>query len=376
MEMTAKNLAKVCKDAGYYRTPHLNEVLYFHFKGFCEITDAISEYVNARCLWIEGNAIAEIENLDKLTELRQIYFQDNCIRKITGLNNLTNLVTLNFTNNFINKIEGLEACSSLKSLILKNNRIKQLTDFEYILKLPHLETLDLTANNIEDEKALDIFAKCPSLLSLYIHQNPFVKKIKPYRKTVVGRCKKLKYLDDRPVFVDERRATNAFMENGIEGERSERALMREEERTKNEQNRLAFLALISNCKKEMAELHDQGLTQPPDTEFHIQNYGGDPTPEDKWFTEERARNARKSKEVQAMEKKALLQSLVEAKKEEEEEEEEETEGDGDKFLEALERTEIEHVDPMAATEVENDLVIEEVDDAVIDAADPTIPKSP
>ena len=259
MEMTKQGLAKICKDSGYYRTAHLNEVLYFHFKGFCEITDAISDYVNARCLWIEGNAIADIENLEKLTNLRQIYLQDNCIRSITGLENLTCLVTINLTNNFINKIEGLQHCQSLKSLIIKNNRIKKLTDFEAVLQLPLLETLDLTGNNIEDEGAIDIFEKCPSLLSLYIHQNPFIKKIKPYRKTVVGRCTLLRYLDDRPVFPDERRTTAAFMLNGIDGEREERLLMRQEEKERDERNRLAFLALVSNCKQEMSDLREQGL---------------------------------------------------------------------------------------------------------------------
>jgi hypothetical protein len=37
-----------------------------------------------------------------------------------------------------------------------------------------------------------------------------VKQIKHYRKTVIARCKDLRYLDDRPVFEEERRRVNVI----------------------------------------------------------------------------------------------------------------------------------------------------------------------
>jgi len=40
--------------------------------------------------------------------------------------------------------------------------------------------------------------------------NPVVKDIKHYRKTIIAKCKALRYLDDRPVFEEERRRVTAW----------------------------------------------------------------------------------------------------------------------------------------------------------------------
>ena len=44
-----------------------------------------------------------------------------------------------------------------------------------------------------------------NLKVLYLHGNEICMKIKSYRKTLIGLCPKLKYLDDRPVFPEDRR---------------------------------------------------------------------------------------------------------------------------------------------------------------------------
>ena len=40
--------------------------------------------------------------------------------------------------------------------------------------------------------------------------NPVVKDIKHYRKAIIAKCKALRYLDDRPVFDEERRRVTAW----------------------------------------------------------------------------------------------------------------------------------------------------------------------
>ena len=40
---------------------------------------------------------------------------------------------------------------------------------------------------------------------LYLQNNPVCKKIKNYRKTMIYEIPSLKFLDDRPIFEDERR---------------------------------------------------------------------------------------------------------------------------------------------------------------------------
>ena len=62
----------------------------------------------------------------------------------------------------------------------------------------------------------------PKLAVLYLQGNPVTKKIKNYRKTLIARIPTLKYLDDRPVFDEDRRYAEAFAVGGLEEERKER----------------------------------------------------------------------------------------------------------------------------------------------------------
>ena len=65
----------------------------------------------------------------------------------------------------------------------------------------------------------------PNLKVLYMQGNGCVNKIKNYRKTMIDKLPQLKYLDDRPVFADDRRNAEAFARGGLEEERKERALI-------------------------------------------------------------------------------------------------------------------------------------------------------
>lgn len=94
----------------------------------------------------------------------------------------------------------------------------------------------------------------PDLRVLYLQGNPVVKDIRHYRKIIIGRCKELRYLDDRPVFDDERRRVKAWYEAYIssngnadiaqEAERNELTLLRKEREEADERNRLAFEELV------------------------------------------------------------------------------------------------------------------------------------
>ena len=71
-----------------------------------------------------------------------------------------------------------------------------------------------------------------NLKVLYLQNNPICKKIPNYRKTLISRIKKLKYLDDRPVFEKDRRFAEAFYFKGLEGEKIEREKYKLEEKNK------------------------------------------------------------------------------------------------------------------------------------------------
>ena len=66
----------------------------------------------------------------------------------------------------------------------------------------------------------------PNLKVLYLQNNPVTKKIPNYRKTIISNIPTLTYLDDRPVFKDDRRHAEAFARGGLEEERKERNLIK------------------------------------------------------------------------------------------------------------------------------------------------------
>jgi dynein assembly factor 1 len=127
---------------------------------------------------------------------------------------MTNLRALNLTDNLIQKIEGLECLHSLETLQLKRNRIGKfggLDDALGLLQCPSLTVVDLSDNFIEDEAVLDeLWVKMPKIAVIYFQNNGAIKKIKNYRKTLISRIPTLKYLDDRPVFDEDRVAAEAF----------------------------------------------------------------------------------------------------------------------------------------------------------------------
>lgn len=60
--------------------------------------------------------------------------------------------------------------------------------------------------------------KMPNLGCLYLKGNPFFRECPNYRRRFIAQIPSLKYLDDRPVFTDERRISEAFLRGGKEAE--------------------------------------------------------------------------------------------------------------------------------------------------------------
>jgi dynein assembly factor 1 len=96
--------------------------------------------------------------------------------------------------------------------------------------------LDLSNNKIEDARIIDILDKLPNLGVLNMTGNGVTRNIPNYRKTLVCRLKNLKYLDDRPIFPEDRRLSEAWLRGGIEEEQKERELIRKEEQDRDRRN--------------------------------------------------------------------------------------------------------------------------------------------
>jgi dynein assembly factor 1 len=278
-EMTKAALRKICKDNSLYTTPSINDKIYLHYKGF-PIIQNLEEYTGLKAIWLEGNGLTKISGLENQKLLKTLYLHENLIEKIEGLENQFELDTLNLSKNYIKKIESLSHMKKLTNLNLAHNGIGCIESISHILEIPSLQTIDLQHNKLEDPEIVDVFAKLPDLRVLYLMGNPAVKKIRNYRKTVVFKCKMLKYLDDRPVFEDERRRTEAWgnvleaggsFEEAQDAERREIQLIRKEKDEADEKNFLAFEKLM----KEGQAIRRLKELSKPEAETELNPFSGE-----------------------------------------------------------------------------------------------------
>jgi dynein assembly factor 1 len=255
--MTIERLHKILDSDRrmYYRSHELNDKLYIHFQGFRKIEN-LETFTGLRSLFAEANAFEKLEGLETCTKLRSLFVQQNCIRKIEGLHNCPEMWGINLSDNWVERIENLAELRCLSSLTITKNRIgwNGLSDVME-LKDTTIGTLDLSDNNISDPEVLpEVFCKMKHLKVLYLKGNPVVKQIPHYRKTVIASLPNLKYLDDRPVFDEDRRYAEAFVAGGLEGEREMRKIVKQEKLDYHDRQVQAFQKMVAEAKERKREI--------------------------------------------------------------------------------------------------------------------------
>lgn len=73
-----------------------------------------------------------------------------------------------------------------------------------------------------------------------MQNNPVCKKISSYRKSIIAAIPTLRYLDDRPVFEDDRRYAEAYSRGGMDAERQERKVYKKEKDDEHSRNMSKF----------------------------------------------------------------------------------------------------------------------------------------
>jgi len=87
----------------------------------------------------------------------------------------------------------------------------------------------------------------PQLRCLYSQGNKFCNNVSAYRKKVIVGLPNLKYLDDKPVFEEDRRRAEAYARGGIEEERAEIKKIKKEKDDKHWANHEAFMDMMKEA---------------------------------------------------------------------------------------------------------------------------------
>jgi dynein assembly factor 1 len=132
-------------------------------------------YTGLKTLYLEQNAISEIEGLDKLVNLRCLYLGKNLIRSTDGLAALTALDTLDLAENMIPRLTGLACLNNLRTLSLSGNCLSSLEDVRELAGCSALQSLDLSSNRLDSPEIVDFISSLP-LLYLKLMGNPCVSK--------------------------------------------------------------------------------------------------------------------------------------------------------------------------------------------------------
>ncbi|XP_061879359.1 leucine-rich repeat-containing protein 49 [Entelurus aequoreus] len=161
----------------------------------------IETLVSLRILHLGNNRIHKISCLDNLHELNILDLHHNQICKMENLNHLKELQVLNLAGNNISKVENLQGMDCLTELNLRHNCISFVTEVD---RLPRLQRLFLSCNNITSLHQLGCSGESRSLSELTLDGNPVA--VETWYKQAVLRCVlHLRQLDMKRITEEDRR---------------------------------------------------------------------------------------------------------------------------------------------------------------------------
>jgi dynein assembly factor 1, axonemal len=248
-KMSEEFIAEICKANGGFRTPELNEKIYLHFRGFRKI-EGLGSFVNCRALWLENNIITDIEGLDNLPLLDSLFLQYNHILRMPADlgYSVASLRSINISHNAIVSLNGIEHFPNLEKVLVAHNHLECIVALG---ALENLSILDVSHNRLaKADEVRGVLRKAKKLASVMMHGNSFIKDVKHYRKVVIDENPLIRFLDEYPVFDDERRCAAAFVSDGVEGEAQERAAIRKEEADRQQSQRAFFTKLVETAREQ------------------------------------------------------------------------------------------------------------------------------
>ena len=115
---------------------------------------AVSGLTNLTSLYLWSNSIRDISAVSGLTNLTALGLRDNSITDISAVSGLTNLITLRLSGNRVTDISPLSGLTNLRNLGLPRVIQDLPARLRILLRLPHLTSLGISSNSIEDVSVL------------------------------------------------------------------------------------------------------------------------------------------------------------------------------------------------------------------------------
>ena len=217
--MTPASLRQLCDERDMYTTPEVNTVLFLGNVGWEKI-EALEPFRALQTLHLQSNGLRSIEGLSALAPtLENLNLSQNLIADVgDGVAALYRLKSLNLSNNILSSLHGIQPLRALEILDTSRNELSDYEGIVAVLHCPSLVDLSLEHNALPDfEATLSLVRQLPELQVLRMSGNPLVRTVRQYKKRVVLACTRLTFLDDAPVFPDDRRRAKAW-ERGMQAD--------------------------------------------------------------------------------------------------------------------------------------------------------------
>ena len=220
--MTHEVVARMARERDGYVLPEVNDILWLSDKRWRAVA-GLDAFTGVTALHLENNRIGPTlgDGLQIMRKLSVLHLSGNALTSVDDAQlarRHPSLVSVSLAGNRVERVANGTFPNSLRQLTLAKNRLRDASAIEALTRLPTLETLDLSENELAadaDDSVLGVLAEIPSLRALNLRGNPLVSSLGlDYRRALVSALPCLTCLDDKAVSTMERLGAEAWRRGG------------------------------------------------------------------------------------------------------------------------------------------------------------------
>ena len=220
--MTHEVVARMARERDGYVLPEVNDILWLSDKRWRAVA-GLDAFTGVTALHLENNRIGPTlgDGLQTMRKLSVLHLSGNALTSVDDAQlarRHPSLVSVSLAGNRVERVANGTFPNSLRQLTLAKNRLRDASAIEALTRLPTLETLDLSENELAadaDDSVLGVLAEIPSLRALNLRGNPLVSSLGlDYRRALVSALPCLTCLDDKAVSTMERLGAEAWRRGG------------------------------------------------------------------------------------------------------------------------------------------------------------------